>query len=146
MNPLHVSLDLPCRAAALPPARAVARGALAAWGRSRVSGDVELVVSELVTNAVLHAADSEVLQLSLVNLTDGVRIVVADGSSITPVVRDLSGPPGSVDGRSYATSGRGMALVHALATRWGVDPREHGKQVWVELPDSAASPETLTPD
>lgn len=109
-----------------------------------MSGEVELVVSELVTNGVLHAADSEVLQLSLENQTDGVRIVLSDASSIAPVVRDLSGPAGSVDGRPYATSGRGMALVQALATRWGVDPDDRGKQVWVELGDAAATfPATL---
>ena len=138
MKPLRAVVELPCRVPAVPHARAVARGAVAAWGRAHLADDVALVVSELVTNAVVHAPDSEVLTLEVLNRTDGVRIVLADGSSIAPVVRDLSGPLGSVDGRQDATSGRGMAIVHALASGWGVDAHGDGKRVWVEIADAAS--------
>ncbi len=83
---------------------------------------VELVVTELVTNAVLHAAGPVVLQLR----TDGeaVRVEVTDGGgsfALTP--RDL--PMGM--------TGRGLGLVAAYASAWGIAPVDGGKTVWVEL-------------
>jgi anti-sigma regulatory factor (Ser/Thr protein kinase) len=85
---------------------------------------VSLLVSELVTNAVVHAhSDVEVV----VRMTGAnVRIDVLDHSNEHPVVRSPS---------VYDTSGRGLALVESLASRWGVDPRPGGgKSVWFEVP------------
>jgi serine phosphatase RsbU (regulator of sigma subunit)/anti-sigma regulatory factor (Ser/Thr protein kinase) len=85
-----------------------------------------LLCSELVTNAVLHAAGPSQMRL---RVRDGrVRLEVHDPSSQVPVPRaqDLS-----------ATSGRGMLLVDALADSWGVEVGDglpdEGKTVWVEL-------------
>lgn len=95
---------------------------LSGWG---CDSDVEagrLLVSELVTNAVLHArTDIEVV----VRLARGrVRVEVRDGSMAAPVVRHYD---------RDAMTGRGLALVDELAKRWGVDKGEHGKAVWFEL-------------
>jgi MEDS: MEthanogen/methylotroph, DcmR Sensory domain/Histidine kinase-like ATPase domain len=85
--------------------------------------DVQLVVSELATNAVVHAGTPFSISVS----SDGrtMRIAVSDWSVVRPVVRD-----GSPD----AISGRGLRLVAAVAGDWGVEPGPDGKTVWAELP------------
>jgi DNA-binding NarL/FixJ family response regulator len=89
---------------------------------------VKLLVSELVTNAVLHAgSDAEVV----VQLTPSVlHIEVLDDSPVMPVMRQ----PGSSD-----TSGRGLALVANFASAWGTRRLAHGKSVWFDVPRSMAS-------
>ena len=83
----------------------------------------ELLVSELVTNAVLHARSEIRLR------------VQADGFRIRVEVHDNS--PAPVHRRHYgqeSTTGRGLALVDALAARWGSDLiHGNGKSVWFEL-------------
>jgi histidine kinase/DNA gyrase B/HSP90-like ATPase len=83
---------------------------------------VALVVTELVTNSVTHAASSPEITLEW----DGrvLRIEVYDEGGGRPVLRQ-------VDGTS--TSGRGLALVDAVADRWGVVEWRNGKYVWAEL-------------
>jgi hypothetical protein len=91
---------------------------------NRVSGDdVQLVVSELATNAVIHAGTPFSVSVS----SDGsvMRIAVSDWSAIRPVLRD---------GSPAALSGRGLRLVAAVSSAWGVDPSPDGKTVWAELP------------
>jgi anti-sigma regulatory factor (Ser/Thr protein kinase) len=79
-----------------------------------------LVVSELTTNAIVHAGGVLYLQFSH---GDGLlHIEVADASAT------LS-RPGKVD----PTSGRGLQMVEALARAWGWEPRSWGKVVWAEL-------------
>lgn len=89
---------------------------------------VKLLVSELVTNAVLHAgSDAEVV----VQLTPSVlHVEVIDDSPDMPVLRQ----PGSSD-----TSGRGLALVENFASAWGTRRLAHGKSVWFDVPRSMAS-------
>jgi anti-sigma regulatory factor (Ser/Thr protein kinase) len=84
--------------------------------------DVQLVVSELATNAVIHAGTPFSVSVS----SDGsvIRIAVSDWSAVRPVMRE--GSPGSV-------AGRGLRLVAAVADDWGVDPSPDGKTVWAEL-------------
>jgi anti-sigma regulatory factor (Ser/Thr protein kinase) len=108
------------------------------WARSRlaVSGiEVDeplaevliLLVSELVTNAVVHTGRPAVLRLSLPDAeveSATVRLEVADRSGRAPV-------PRCVDGE--ATGGRGLALVDGLADRWGWSPEGAGKSIWCEL-------------
>ncbi len=89
--------------------------------------DVVLVVSELVGNAVLHAAaatDHE-LHVKWEVEPDAVVIRVVDGTAEMPMT-----PPAEPD----APSGRGLAIVAALARDWGVQCDEHGKQVWARVP------------
>jgi hypothetical protein len=94
------------------------------WGYEEPLDDAALVVSELAANAVLHAQSDFTVALS--SLGDRVRIAVSDASSDGPVLHD-SLP-------STAPSGRGVALVAALAQDWGCDVNgADGKVVWAEF-------------
>jgi anti-sigma regulatory factor (Ser/Thr protein kinase) len=95
---------------------------LRGWNLDTMVPDAELLVSELVTNAVLHAHSAAVVSLAREN--DHVRVSVSDKSSVLPRLRDY-GPA--------AVTGRGMLLVDRVATRWGVDMDGSGKSVWFEL-------------
>jgi anti-sigma regulatory factor (Ser/Thr protein kinase) len=82
-----------------------------------------LLTSELVTNAVLHAAGTINVDVDL-DLT-AVRVEVADSSEEPPAPRDAA---------PEDTSGRGLHLVEAMARAWGVErDRKDGKIVWFEL-------------
>ncbi|MCP3768742.1 MULTISPECIES: ATP-binding protein [unclassified Streptomyces] len=116
------------------------------WTRSRLAGSgiaadeplaetLILLVSELVTNAVVHTGCPAVLRLSLPGAAAGeatVRLEVADRSDRAPVPRCADGD---------ATGGRGLALVDGLADRWGWSTDEAGKRIWCELDRCAAARE-----
>lgn len=83
-----------------------------------------LVVSELFTNTVAHARMDRVrVTVSRVD-EHVVRVSVIDCSHAKPQVREA---------RADDESGRGLALVDALSTDWGVDPLRWGKRVWAEV-------------
>lgn len=94
-----------------------------AYGERIPIDDVELVVSELATNAVIHAGSP--FSVAIRCDDEAIRISVQDGSSAWPQLR------GAAVG---ARSGRGLHLVGALARDWGVAPAPAGKVVWAELP------------
>lgn len=101
--------------------------ALADWGHPAEAELAVLLTSEIVTNAVVHAGPhpvGEMLGLVLEQIGELVRVEVTDWSPALPVVGD-----GAMDG----ASGRGLHLLHALATEWGVIPSETGKVVWFEV-------------
>ncbi|MCZ4608577.1 serine/threonine-protein phosphatase, partial [Streptomyces sp. Lzd4kr] len=105
-------------------ARRFTRRTLRAWGVPQRDADtVLLVVSELVTNALVHTDGRVRLDLSLVN--HRVRVAVADASPRTPV------KPTSLSWE--ATGGRGILLVEAMSAAWGTVPVSGGKQVWSEI-------------
>lgn len=87
---------------------------------------VELLTSELVTNAILHAGSSCVLIVRVEN--QRVRVEVEDSSRVVPIKRDSP---------LLSTSGRGMAIVDHVAQDWGVDHTAAGKRVWFEIPFDA---------
>ena len=93
------------------------------WDCADLLDTVKLLISEMVTNAVVHAgSDVDVC----VQLTDRVvRVSVFDDSPQQPVVKRAA---------AEETSGRGMALVDAMSSGWGVEPTFKGKRVWFELP------------
>jgi anti-sigma regulatory factor (Ser/Thr protein kinase) len=104
-------------------ARLFVERTLGEWGCDSFLDASRLLVSELVTNAVLHARTDFELVIRVV--PQGVRIEVSDESPSAPVVRRYE---------DEAMTGRGLALVEDLAARWGVDERPHGgKTVWFEL-------------
>ena len=84
-----------------------------------------LVVSELATNAVLHARTPFEVRLQVGS--DTVRIEVHDGNGRRPVPRNFS---------DSATSGRGLRVIDELCAEWGVepDPDGRGKTVWAVVP------------
>ncbi|HEX8004233.1 MAG TPA: ATP-binding protein [Mycobacteriales bacterium] len=103
-------------------ARQFVEDVLGGWGCDTLVDATRLLVSELVTNAVLHARTDVELAVRLV--ARGVRVEVSDGSPAAPVVRHYE---------DEAMTGRGLALVEQLAGDWGVDDRPAGKTVWFEM-------------
>jgi hypothetical protein len=93
------------------------------WGVTEEADVVLLVVSELVTNAVVHTQGDVHLDLTLAG--DRLRIAVTDSLPRAPV------KPRIVDWES--TGGRGIMLVEAMSTAWGSVPVGGGKQVWSEI-------------
>jgi serine/threonine-protein kinase RsbW len=116
----------------LPPeltTPAFARAAVAAISSGlpeEVVSDVELLTTELVTNALKHATASQSEQIIVrLVLHDRVRVEVIDsGPSFDP--RPVRPDPGS-------TTGWGLFLVDTLATSWGVELEGRGKKVWFEV-------------
>jgi anti-sigma regulatory factor (Ser/Thr protein kinase) len=96
--------------------------ALHRWNCAHVGDDVALLTSELVTNAVLHARSP--VRVAIARVAGGVRVEVGDGSINAPVVSHYP-----LD----AQTGRGLAMVDAAASAWGVDRRDGGKVVWFEV-------------
>lgn len=100
-----------------------------------VVADAVQIVSELVTNALLHGGCSAEpkTQVKLVAIDAGLRIEVYDVSPLAPARRTPS---------AGAEHGRGLAIVASLANRWGWEPTAHGKCVWCEvtaLPEQTAA-------
>ena len=114
-------LSLPRSSDSVGRARSTVRGALAA-----VDGDVAdvsaLLVNELVANAIAHGEGS--ISLALEIRPGCVRVAVTDEGEELPVL---------VASSPTAESGRGLSIVNALATKWGVDSQGHGKSVWFEV-------------
>src|SRR5579862_342301 len=100
---------------------------LRAWAGAAAS-DALVVLSELVTNAIVHGAAPIDVRLS--HQDDRIRIEVRDRADGIVAVAD-PGPD--------ALGGRGLLLVRELATAWGVDGGEGGKTVWAELPAGPAT-------
>lgn len=88
-----------------------------------VCHDAQLIVSELVTNAV--RAGTEVVVVVLQVQDHRLRIEVGDDAGGVPTLRRRDPDAGS---------GRGLPLIEALATDWGVEARSAGKTVWAALP------------
>jgi len=102
-------------------ARSVVRAALDGQADG-LTDLVLLLVSEVVTNAILHARSE--IQLRVGWNGEAVRVEVVDQSPVRPQKRVFS---------QMATTGRGMQLVDQVATTWGSDSAGDGKVVWFEL-------------
>ena len=115
-------LSLPAASTSPSAARAFAAKHLTEWGYDD-DGDVLLAVSELVTNALLHARTSMTVRLA--DEGDGVVLLsVADGSVAPPRGRRFTVESGT---------GRGLRLLDSLALEWGVEPSDGGKTVWARI-------------
>ncbi|WP_159037039.1 ATP-binding protein [Streptomyces specialis] len=124
----RLSFVLPAVDASASEARRRTRLQLAAW---RTPGDTadsaQLVVSELVTNALRHTGSRTV----------GCELRRVEGALRVAVASDGTGPQGAPGPAAEDDeSGRGLFLVCALAKVWGVRPREGGRGhvVWADLP------------
>ena len=119
-----VSATFAPRREAVSQARGFVRQALQGWGAEEVLDDALLLVSELVTNAVVHAGTQADVRCEV--SPEGVRIDVVDrhGCGWFP---EAGMPPVEAEG------GRGMAMAAALAESWGVEYAGALKRVWVRL-------------
>lgn len=108
-------------------ARELVRDVLGAHDDELVSS-AELLVSELVSNTVLHTSGAPLVEVRLTD--DLVRVEVYDTDASMPRRRvpDADSP-----------GGRGLLLLDRIASRWGADPVDDGKVVWFELDRSASS-------
>ena len=112
-----------------PQAPAQARKAVSRWLRDRVDGalldDVQLLVSELVTNAVRHQSASGEIEMAVALAGRRVRVEVSDPGSGFSKPKVGEPPPDSL-------GGRGLLIVDRVASRWGVTPGQPTR-VWFEL-------------
>jgi len=113
----------------LPPESASARRArfsVSSWARTsgheRLIASAALLTSELATNAITHARGG--FEVDVAEIDRGIRVGVTDFSTELPVVRRS---------QDVQADGRGLLLVEAIASAWGVEPRDTGKRVWFEL-------------
>ena len=131
--PLQSFLELGALPGAVPCARLHARHVLWEWGLASLAASTELLVSEMVTNAV---------QVSRAMTQAAVRLWLAsDGTQVMVLAWDASPlPPERADPGEDAENGRGLLLVEAISEQWGwYFPGEHvgtsardqhGKVVW----------------
>ncbi|WP_436315791.1 SpoIIE family protein phosphatase [Streptomyces bauhiniae] len=117
--------EFPADPSAVAAARKAAAGQLAAWGLDEVSFTTELVVSELVTNAVRYAGGPVGLRLIR---GDVLVCEVNDPSNTQPRLRRA---------RWSDEGGRGLFLIAQLTTRWGSRYTRSGKTIWTEQPLTA---------
>ncbi|MET1058482.1 MAG: ATP-binding protein [Nocardioides sp.] len=121
LTPWSHELELMAHAASVRGARGFVTEVLEEHDLFLLVDDVRLVVSELATNALLHAQTSFTVRLRTA-LGPAVVLEVRDGSRDGPSV---------VAGVPLATAGRGIAIVEALCQDWGVDRyKGGGKSVW----------------
>ncbi|HXB48906.1 MAG TPA: ATP-binding protein [Streptosporangiaceae bacterium] len=120
--------ELPAEPRSARQARSAARQAMAAWGMADLSGDTELLASELVANAVEHASGQSVgFVLRRLDDAEGQAAVTCEVSDSSP------GLPKARDAGPDAERGRGLAIVAALASASGVWSSPGGKTSWFTL-------------
>ena len=115
--------ELAAEAISVPEARLFVRSRLREHGLAEIEGDVQLVVSELATNALIHANTP----FSVTIQGDAVRVLltVQDGSPVHPAV---------VKVEVMDTGGRGISIVAAVSQRWGsVERVGAAKAVWASF-------------
>ncbi|MFF2567521.1 SpoIIE family protein phosphatase [Streptomyces sp. NPDC058084] len=113
-------------------AREQVRQLLHDWSDPDQVDSAVLMVSEMVTNVLVHTDGDALLVAEVVCLGNArrLRVEVADASDELPHRRH----PGEM-----ASSGRGLILMEMLADAWGVDPRGEGKAIWFELHESGTA-------
>ncbi|MFG1874086.1 ATP-binding protein [Sphaerisporangium sp. NPDC049003] len=126
---------LPPRAESVHSARSFAAGCLAGWGMGDAVEDMELIVSELATNALRHGlvldprnlrrSACEPIRMSMIRRDSLVACVFADPGSAAPVMRNPS---------PLEPGGMGLHIVESMSLRWGWNPLlPYGKVVWAVL-------------
>lgn len=125
-----VRREFPPQASSVGQARALIREVLTSQSDRDWEDAAELAVSELVTNALVHAGTSVHVEAQVSD--DGLRVEVADGSPHRPVRRDYSSTSGT---------GRGLKLLDDCVSGWGTFPHGDGKVVWFELRRTPDQPE-----
>jgi anti-sigma regulatory factor (Ser/Thr protein kinase) len=122
-------LELPPTTESVPAARRFVRQLMRISDTVADIDTAGLLVTEIVTNAVLHASTPMTLYVQVA--TDVVHIELRDGSAQQPRLHTFS---------ATAATGRGLRLLETLAVRWGVRPDpDGGKVVWFEVGASSDS-------
>ena len=125
------SFRVPHSAEAVPDARRHVMAVVRGWDLPLTEGalrDVELLASELITNAFRYTRVSCVV------------CVCWDGARLRVEVTDTdSAMPEATEAGADSTQGRGLLLVAALAVAWGAEPDAGGKRVWFEIGEQAAT-------
>jgi anti-sigma regulatory factor (Ser/Thr protein kinase) len=130
--PLHSFLELGALPGAVPCARLHARQLLWEWGLAALTSSTELVVSELVTNAIQASRKTGLaapVRLWLLSDKAQVLVLVWDASPHSPVRADVS---------DETENGRGLVLVDAVSQQWAwyfPAAEEGGKYVWAQITD-----------
>jgi anti-sigma regulatory factor (Ser/Thr protein kinase) len=119
---LEACINLEPHPSSAGEARRFVRRTLEDWGLIHMEEAAVLLTSELITNAMLHAGSP--MELKLHRRVGLLRVEVCDDSRREPARRHYE---------ADATTGRGLALVEALASEWGVDTAGNGKSVWFTL-------------
>jgi anti-sigma regulatory factor (Ser/Thr protein kinase) len=115
-----VSWDLHADPAAVGPARSLVTRQLGEWGLQELATNAELIVSELLTNAIRHGTDPIRLRLIAHQV---LTCEVSDTSDSSPRLRHA---------RTTDEGGRGLFLVAQMSHRWGTRYTPDGKIVWAE--------------
>jgi DNA-binding NarL/FixJ family response regulator len=131
----EVAATFPPERSSAAAARHFATAALERWACGELVDTTNLLVSELVGNAVLHAGTDVEIDLRL--FPDRIRVEVSDRSPTQVRRRDAT---------DEDTSGRGSELIDLLARAWGLTGRPDGKCIWFELdrPDADAGSQAAT--
>jgi len=125
---------LPATPTSVAEARLLVRDLLCAQGRADLVDTATLLVSELVTNSLLHAGTS--VGLSAHVDRDGLLVEVADDSPHAPVRREYAATAGT---------GRGLRMLESLVDDWGVVRRGDGKTVWFRLTEDGSDLDAASP-
>ena len=118
------TITLPAELSSVRRGRLFARDVVRGWGLADLVDEVQLGTSELITNAVQHARTEVLLVLRL----DEVLHIEAHDAD--PELRR----PATEQDDPMATSGRGLHIIAAISTDWGVRHSPRGKAVWFTLP------------
>ncbi|MGW7574827.1 SpoIIE family protein phosphatase [Streptomyces sp. NPDC054765] len=119
--------EIPADPSAVGKARRTATGQLREWGLEGLGFSAELIVSELVTNAIRHASGP--IGLRMIRARELI-CEVSDASSTSPHLRHA---------RTTDEGGRGLFLIARYAQRWGTRYTAQGKIIWAELPLGTAT-------
>jgi anti-sigma regulatory factor (Ser/Thr protein kinase) len=122
-DPSVREIHLTSRPESASTARRLSLSVLGRWGLTPLGDTVELLVSELVGNAVRHTG-ARTVGLRMPRRRGWVRVEVRDPSRALPCLLPV---------RPLDAGGRGLFLVDTLADRWGVDLQPRGKTTWFEL-------------
>ena len=161
----HATQPLPAEPYSAVIARTFLRRRFAEWELDPLLDDAQLVLTELVTNALRYAHTP--LEVSLSSENAMVEIAVCDGSPVFPTLRpqreyldsDIAevlaveqtlgavlpddDPRLAIGGAGPLMGGRGLLIVQAIAAQWGASPLSDGKAVWIRTPVPDGWPHSL---
>ena len=123
------------RPSSIPAARTWLAERIATWGRPEAREDVLLAASELSANAMLHSGGPYFEVACSITTTTALLVVEDQGTSPASAIahRREQADHSIIDIDSESTTGRGLLLVSALATAWGIQEIHGGTRVWAEF-------------